>query len=125
MRNILMLTVTLFLASPAFGQEKQNTNPDTGVEIEQQVELPVFRRSPPKISLPRALRLAASRMKKQNGISSRYYLAEAKYTLVNFEGNSFPCWRLLWIQADNQGSDEHDIWAYVFMDGRVSFSPVM
>lgn len=125
MGNILILTATLFLAALAFGQERQTTNPNTSVLVEQQVESPIFRRSPPKIRLPRALRLAESQMKRRNIVASRLYLAEAKYTLVNFEGHSFPCWRLLWIQEGNQRSDGRDVEVYVFMDGKVSFSPVI
>ena len=127
MRSILIPTIIiiLFLASPAFGQEKQTPNQKTGIVIEQQVELPVFRQYPPKISLRRALRLAESQMRKQKIVASQYYLVEAKYTFAEFEGKSVPCWRLLWIQENNQRSVGYDIEAYVFMNCRVWLPPVM
>ena len=126
MRNILTVAIIIFLSSVAFGQEKQTPNPHTGVILEQRIDdLPALRRSPPKISLQRALKLAASYMKKQKIAASQYYLVEAKYTSVEIESNSVPCWRFLWIQGNSQRSVGHDIEAYVFMEGRVWLPPVM
>ncbi|MDT4968865.1 MAG: hypothetical protein QOJ64_3602 [Acidobacteriota bacterium] len=125
MRNVFRLAIILSLVSSAIGQEGQTRNPKTGVVNGQQVELPVIRRLPPKIGLRRAMSLAASQMKKQKLIVPRYYLVEAKYTTLSFEGKSVPCWSLLWIREDNQLAVGHDIEVYVFMDGKVWLPPVM
>jgi hypothetical protein len=125
MRYVLTPAIILLLASTALGQEKQTPNPKTDIVVEQQIELPILHRSPPQIGLRRALKFAESKMKQQKINVSQYYLVEAKYTLINFEGKSLPCWRLLWVQEDNQQSVGYELEAYVFMNGRVWLPPVM
>ena len=126
MKNILTVAVIMFLSSVAVGQEKQNPTSNSGVITEQRVvNLPVFRRPRPTISLQRALKLAESEMKKQDLTASQYYLVEAKYTSLEIESNSVPCWRFLWVAGNSQRSAGHDIEAYVFMSGRVWLPPMM
>lgn len=85
------------------------------------VEIPVRPASPPNLSLRRALTLAQLQTKKRRIPIHKYYLSEAKYTLLNFEGHSFACWRLLWTRIDDVVSPQLE--AYVFMNGKVRFSP--
>ena len=116
MRILCSLAITLLLSGTPLTRAQQNPIRSASVV---EVEVSVRPKLPPKLPLRRASMLAQRQLAKRKISIRKYYLAEAKYTLLDIEGHLMPCWRLLWAGI----ADQPDLETYVFMDGNVQLPP--
>ncbi len=106
MKISLTVLLVIFLNSILFAQTNQQSNSkptenELSVEQRQIVNLPVAKRkSRPKLSLQRALKLAENYIAKEKIDISSFYLYQAKYIMYGSKENQQPSWFFWWVNED-------------------------